>query len=51
LGIYDTNGCLQINLVGTEPTGYIEIKPGLKDILLQLNVIDIQAQIGPGWIK
>jgi len=51
LGVYDANGCLQINMVGTPPTGYIEIKPGTKDILLQLNVIDIQAQIGPGWIK
>ena len=51
LGIYDTNGCLQINMVGTSPTGYIEIKPGSKDISLQLNVIDMQVQIGPGWIK
>lgn len=51
LGVYSTNGCLQITMVGTSPTGYIEIKPGSKDILLQLNVIDIQAQIGPGWIK
>lgn len=50
LGIYDMNGCLHIKVVGTEPTGYIEIKPGSKYILLQLNVIDIQAQIGPGWI-
>jgi len=51
LGIYDTNGCLLINVVGTQPTGYIEILPGTKNILLQLNVIDIFAQIGPGWIK
>jgi hypothetical protein len=51
IGIYDKNGCLHITQYGTEPTGYIEIQPGTKDIFLQLNVIDIQVQIGPGWIK
>jgi hypothetical protein len=49
LGVYDTHGYLDINDVSGNP-GYIEIKPGTKSILLQLNVIDMYVQIGPGWI-
>jgi len=48
LGIYAVNGYINISLNPTQ--GYIEITPGMKDILLQLNVIDIYVQIGQGWI-
>jgi hypothetical protein len=51
LGIYGVNHCLYINITGKEPTGYIQIQPRTKDIRLLLDVVDIQAQIGPGWIK
>lgn len=48
LGIYAVNG--YINIVESEAQGYIEITPGSKDIMLQLNVIEIYVQIGQGWI-
>jgi hypothetical protein len=48
LGIYAVNG--YINIAVAPAQSYIEIIPGTKDILLQLNVIDIYVQIGQGWI-
>jgi hypothetical protein len=48
LGIYAVNG--YINIAVAPAQSYIEIIPGTKDILLQLNVIDINVQIGQGWI-
>jgi hypothetical protein len=48
LGIYAANG--YINIAVAPAQSYIEIIPGTKDILLQLNVIDIYVQIGQGWI-
>ena len=48
LGIYAVNG--YINIAMAPAQSYIEIIPGTKDILLQLNVIDIYVQIGQGWI-
>jgi hypothetical protein len=48
LGIYAVNG--YINIARDPAQSYIEIIPGTKDILLQLNVIDIYVQIGQGWI-
>ena len=48
LGIYAVNG--YINIVVAPAQSYIEIIPGTKDILLQLNVIEIYVQIGQGWI-
>lgn len=48
LGIYVVNG--YIDIVENPALGYIEITPGSKDIMLQLNVIDIYVQIGQGWI-
>ena len=50
LGIYAVNGYINITML--HPTqNYIEINPGTKDIILQLNVIDIYVQIGQGWIQ
>jgi hypothetical protein len=48
LGIYAVNGYININ----ENSGqnYVEITPGSKDVILELNVIDIYVQIGQGWI-
>jgi hypothetical protein len=51
LGIYAVNGCIHINWVSAQPTNYIEITPGSKNIELQLNVINIYVQIGQGWIQ
>jgi hypothetical protein len=48
LGIYAVNGYIGISLNSAQ--GYLEITPGTKDIILQLNVIDIYVQIGQGWI-
>jgi len=48
LGIYAVNG--YINIAMAPAQSYIEIIPGTKAILLQLNVIDIYVQIGQGWI-
>jgi hypothetical protein len=48
LGIYAVNG--YINIAVAPAQSYIEIIPGTKDILLQLNVIEIYVQIGQGWI-
>jgi hypothetical protein len=48
LGIYAVNG--YINIAVAPAQSYIEIIPRTKDILLQLNVIDIYVQIGQGWI-
>jgi hypothetical protein len=50
LGIYAVNK--YINITQSSAQGYIEIKPRIdgKDIMLQLNVIDIYVQIGQGWI-
>ncbi|MCU0851153.1 MAG: hypothetical protein MUC80_07795 [Candidatus Thermoplasmatota archaeon] len=48
LGIYALNGYINID---ESPTGeYLEITPGTKYIVVQLNVIDIYVQIGQGWI-
>jgi competence protein ComGC len=48
LGIYAVNKYIKITLsLGQD---YIEITPGTKDIILQLNVITIYAQVGQGWI-
>jgi len=51
LGIYAVNGYINISLNPAQ--GYIEITPRIngKDILLQLNVIDIYVQVGQGWIQ
>jgi len=51
LGIYDANGYLHITVHGTQPSGYIEITPGSKNIQFKLNIIDILVQIGPGWVE
>ncbi|HUT00648.1 MAG TPA: hypothetical protein VMY59_10055 [Candidatus Thermoplasmatota archaeon] len=48
LGIYAMNG--NINIIMHPAQGYITIKPGNKEIMLQLNVIDIYVQIGQGWV-
>jgi hypothetical protein len=50
LGIYALNGYIDINWVPAQPTDYIEIIPGIKNIDLRLNVIDVYVQIGQGWI-
>jgi hypothetical protein len=50
LGIYAVNGYLHITPVSAQPTSYVELTPGSKDIILQLTVINIFAQIGQGWI-
>lgn len=50
LGIYMFNGYIDITWVSAQPTSYIEITPGTKDIMLQLNVINIYVQIGQGWV-
>lgn len=48
LGIYAVNG--YINIHENAAGGYLEITPGTKDIMFQLNVIEIYVQIGQGWI-
>ena len=48
LGIYAKNGYININISSTKD--YLEITPGSKYIMIQLNVIDIYVQIGQGWI-
>lgn len=48
LGIYAQNGYIDINISSTKD--YLEITPGSKYIMIQLNVIDIYVQIGQGWI-
>jgi hypothetical protein len=48
LGIYAKNGYININISSTKD--YLEITPGSKYIVIQLNVIDIYVQIGQGWI-
>ncbi|DAC72977.1 MAG TPA: hypothetical protein DSN98_02305 [Thermoplasmata archaeon] len=48
LGMYAVNGYINIDTLPAQ--SYIEITPGTKDILLQLNVIEIYVQIGQGWI-
>jgi len=48
LGSYALNGYININISPTED--YLEITPGSKSIVIQLNVIDIYVQIGQGWI-
>jgi hypothetical protein len=50
MGIYALHGYIHITSVSAQPTSYIEITPGTKDIILQLNVIDIFVQIGQGWV-
>jgi hypothetical protein len=50
MGIYAVHGYIHITPVSAQPTSYIEITPGTKDIILQLNVIDIFVQIGQGWV-
>jgi hypothetical protein len=49
------NSNIVITNVHAEPTSYIKIAPNSgvngKDILLEINVIRIYVQIGPGWIK
>jgi hypothetical protein len=50
LGIYAVNGYIHITPVSAQPVNYIELTPGSKDIILQLNVINIYVQIGQGWI-
>jgi hypothetical protein len=50
LGIYTVSLPPLMNINVNSGVGYIEITPGTKDILLQLNVIDIYVQIGRGWI-
>jgi hypothetical protein len=50
MGIYAVHGYIHITTVTVQPTSYIEITPGTKDIIFQLNVIDIFVQIGQGWV-
>jgi competence protein ComGC len=50
LGFYKIHGYIDITQDVAQPPKYVEIKPGTKDILIQLNVIDIYVQIGQGWI-
>jgi hypothetical protein len=50
IGIYAVHDYIHIALVSAQPTSYIEITPGTKDIILQLNVITIYVQIGQGWV-
>jgi hypothetical protein len=48
LDIYAKKG--NINIIMHPAQGYITIKLGNKEIMLQLNVIDIYVQIGQGWV-
>ena len=50
MGSYAVHGYIHITSVSAHPTSYIEITPGTKSIVLQLNVIDIYVQVGQGWI-
>jgi hypothetical protein len=51
MGIYAIHGYIHISKVTAQPTSYIEITPGTKDIIFQLNIIDIFVQIGQGWVS
>jgi len=51
MGIYALHNYIHITSVSAQPTSYIEITPGSKDIIFQLNVIDIFVQIGQGWVS
>ena len=51
LGVYDKNGCLSITWHAGSPTGYVEVKPGSKDVRVHLDVMYFFVQIGPGWVE
>jgi hypothetical protein len=51
LGIYAVNGYIHITWVAAQPTSYIEIQPGSKDISLRLDVVNIYVQIGQGYVR
>jgi hypothetical protein len=51
LGIYAVNGYIHITWVTAQPTSYIEIRPGTKDISLKLDVVNIYVQIGQGYVQ
>ena len=51
LGVYDRNGNISIGMHSAQPTNYVQIAPGTKYIHLDLNVIYIFVQIGPGWVE
>jgi hypothetical protein len=51
LGMYVTNNIIDIYPVTADPVSYIEIKAVSKGIDLELNVIEMFVQIGPGEIR
>jgi hypothetical protein len=51
LGFYVNHSYLNMKIVTLPGTQYIEIKPEGKKIFFELNMIVINIQIGPGFIK
>ena len=51
LGKYENEGYVQISMDTSQPPEYVEIRPDGKDIELEITIVDIFAQISPGWIK
>lgn len=49
LGEFDRNHC--INLSMSSSPSYAQIKPGTKNIDLYIDIYEIEAQIGPGWVE
>ena len=47
---YYDNGYININLNKAQSPQRLEITPGTKSIYLHLTVVEIGAQIGPGWV-
>lgn len=50
LGKYVEYGYISITLLPLQSPSYVEIRPDGKEINLELTIIDIKAQISPGWV-
>jgi len=51
LGKYSDEGYVNIDLDTSQPPEYVEITPAGKEVEIEIIVVKILAQVGPGWTR